>query len=359
MVELATRELTSSELSAITRVKNWVDEAIHTRDRLAASSQTMKPSLYWEFFSHAFEYVRSLPPEQFKSLRLHTYHLDGDTYQNIFFSKPEYFKERYKRLCHGLPTRYSLSAPLVGGEYGHVIEGKLINRNVIRWQELVRALWNVGVFTRIEQLDRPTFLEIGGGYGSLAHCFHRIFPDATYIIVDIPETLLFSAAYLTLIYGENRVMLFKDEGTPLEALKGVSFVMVPNYLVHSLSNSHFDLAINVQSFQEMTAKQVKEYLAFLIRRTDLFLSWNHDKNEFNTEEVSVTNLLLQFFNIRELRETPSYVFYPLPTAFSRFLKSALNLLLRSALRKYFPGIINESTNNTLKFFIGVPKRSSS
>lgn len=85
-------------------------------------------------------------------------------------------------------------------------------------------------------------LEIGGGYGRLAYVFKQLLPDVEYHIVDIPPTLAVSELYLSSLLGPGQVHFHLPA-----ALK-------------TLPARHFDLVINVSSFDEMKESQAHAYL---------------------------------------------------------------------------------------------------
>jgi len=300
MKSIYTRELKPAEIAAICHIKEWVGRSMEDRDEVASTSLTLKPSIFWRRQSQTSGYMRAMPPEEFKALRLHTYHFDADTYMTG--SSPQEIYERdYNALRSDLPERFQISAPPLCGEYGYLVDGHLVNYQVLKWQETIRALCHSGQMAALEMVSRPVILEIGGGYGALAHHFSTIFPNALYFLLDIPEQLLFSASYLTLVNGEERVLLLdRETEISLESLEGFSFVMVPNSLLGSLSSLHFHLSINMSSFHEMTEPQVIEYLEFLSPKTDVLLSANSDQFESPTEKGSVTALLSGHFNLEHL-----------------------------------------------------------
>jgi putative sugar O-methyltransferase len=330
MISMCSRELDPLEITAIRRIKAWVNRLTEVRKERERSASVVEPSVYWRFFSQAFDYMKAMPPEQFKTMRLHTYHLDGDTYQISFFGDEDNYHRYYTGLHHELPERYKIGAPELCGEYGYLVNGRLVNDKVLKWQEIIRALWFKGQFTALENSPRPLILEIGGGYGSLAHHFNTMFPNSLYFIVDIPETLLFAASYLTLIHGQESVLLLdEDTEVSVESLKNLSFVMVPNSLLKSISSLRFGLSINVASFQEMTEPQVTQYLEFLSSRTDVLLSANIDRFQATTDKVFVADLLRRYF---ELTDLP-------PVKVSPAKRRDIRRMLRSSARSIRDGLI--------------------
>ena len=210
------------------------------------------------------------------------------------------------RLRSQIPERYWIGAPHACGEYGHIDDGLLINVKVLTWQSIFGDIWHNGVFPRLEEVDRPVILEIGAGYGGVSHHMNSVFPNSLYFVVDLPTTLLFSVAYLTMLHGPDKVVLM-DDSSPSDpaAYKDASFVMVPNFLLSNLEPFLFDLAINMDSFQEMTESQVTTYLEFLAPRTDLLYSKNIDEFENTTDKVAVSTVLQRYFDITPIAPWPT------------------------------------------------------
>jgi putative sugar O-methyltransferase len=88
-----------------------------------------------------------------------------------------------------------------------------------------------------------TVLEIGGGYGRWAYVLKKLLPDVEYHIVDIPPTLAVSELYLTTLFGAKNLHFHLPNG------------------LRTLPARHFDLVVNVSSFDEMKASQAEDYLA--------------------------------------------------------------------------------------------------
>lgn len=307
MFKIFINDLDAAQVSAIEHVKDWISWAEQEAKHQAPKYSEVDPSDYWSMYVHIFSYVKNLPAPLFSSLRLHTHHLDGDTYAGPIgsytgggpISSPTgQYTNAADRLRSGLPEQYWISAPHACGEYGQLENGRLVNDKVLKWQSILRELWYNGAFVGLEVSDRPVILEIGAGYGGIAHHFKTMFPNALYVIVDLPETLLFSASYLSMIHGQDSVVLM-DNDSPLDpkSYSDASFIMVPNFMLPSLDNFRFHFALNMDSFQEMTEAQVNIYLKFLSNRTDLLFSKNIDEFGHSNDKVNVTSLLNRYFDL--------------------------------------------------------------
>ena len=121
----------------------------------------------------------------------------------------------------------------------------------------------------------------------------------TRVLLDLPETLLFAANYLTLHCPDARMYLYsaEDAATALAEPQAYDFILLPNFRLDRLTSWQFDLALNVESMQEMRAEQVNEYLAFLAQRSLLFYSWNQEANPANRELERLSDHLRRYFQL--------------------------------------------------------------
>jgi SAM-dependent methyltransferase len=298
-------------------IKAKVRAMLEERQQLAAHDPQagVRPSAFWSDFCSYSDYMLELPDESFSKLRLHTYHLTSDNYQTYYFEDAEDFARAkdLKSLTGGIPADLVLNEPEdgIGLRYPN---GRFVSVDIIRYQKVVNTLYRQGVIAELSgraKAQRVIVLEVGGGYGGLAHHLSRIVPRMTYVIVDLPETLLFSAAYLAL-HNPAKGLYVYDKGDFETAvhpggIEGFDFVLIPNYRLDALKQMRFDLAINVASFQEMREEEVARYLEF-IRETSrgVLYSWNQDAQPRNRELSDLSRMLRERFSITELveRERP-------------------------------------------------------
>lgn len=302
--------------SAIRDIKAKVRAMLEERQRLAAHDPQVRvaPSVFWSDFCSYFDYMLELPDESFSKLRLHTYHLTSDNYQTYYFEDPEDFARAkdLKSLIEGIPADLVLNEPEdgIGLRYPG---GRFVSIDIIRYQKVMNTLYRQGVIAELAgkaKAQRVFVLEVGGGYGGFAHHLSRIVPRMTYVIVDLPETLLFSAPYLALHDPAKRLYVY--EGRDFEAalrpgrIADFDFVLIPDYRLDALNETRFDLAINVASFQEMREEQVARYLDF-IRETGCgaLYSWNQDAQPRNRELSDLSRMLRERFSVTEIVERES------------------------------------------------------
>jgi hypothetical protein len=128
-------------------------------------------------------------------------------------------------------------------------------------------------------LPNPRVLEIGGGLGRTAY-YARQFGVRSYAIVDLPFTAVSQAYFLMRTLGENCVQLdnevFADSADRVRLMRPTSFLQ---------GSEHYDIIINVDSITEMNRKTAEKYFQKIQESTTVFLSINHEANEFTAREL--------------------------------------------------------------------------
>ena len=80
-------------------------------------------------------------------------------------------------------------------------------------------------------LQKHYVLEIGAGYGGLAHHLLGILGNVTYFIVDLPETLLFSASYLSSLNPGKSIYIYDSndfsEFINSNRIQSYDFILIP------------------------------------------------------------------------------------------------------------------------------------
>jgi len=188
----------------------------------------------------------------------------------------------YLRASEHLPPELHVSPPDVFGEVGWIVGGAIVNHDTNAYLERVALLAGCGELAFLNHLTRtPVILEVGPGYGGLAYHLAKIVPSTRHILVDIPESLLFSAIYLTTLMGERDNVLITPDNLHDLRKDTPGFTFVPNHLFDDClaARLEVDLAINTLSMSEMTEPQVGYYaegIATLLGRAGVFFEQNLD-----------------------------------------------------------------------------------
>jgi len=203
---------------------------------------------------------------------------------------------RYMELSRYLPHFLRISQPSRLGEAGWRFSGRLVNHDAYVYLERIALLEACGQLERMSAGAagrHPVILEIGGGFGGLAYHLKTLTPSARYIIIDLPESLAFSAIYLTTLFPDRHNVIAVSPGLIAKDVDQPGFTFVPNYFCHRFEESgiEIDLAINTLSMSEMAARQVTAYCE-MIRRSlapdGVFFEQNQDNRHLgmiNAEDL--------------------------------------------------------------------------
>ena len=307
----ASTRLSKMELAQAGKICDWAAHLINLRenyiDQNSLDRAINHPAANWDTGSDIFtgyNAIATKKPDCLSMLRFFTQTFSGwqlglapgkgiphtipknfDSYV-LDLIKKSYLKNawwlsRYRRLIALYPELSCLSFPIAFGESGLRNDDGVLNHDTFVYLERIGLLKTAGVLNEINNRQRATILEIGSGFGALAYMMRQLVPKSTYICVDIPESLIFAALYLSRF---NSKVCFVDENTDLSTLTSYDFVFIPNYMFHRLVESglHVDLAINTLSMSEMLESQVNYYcegLTRLLGKTGVFFEQNQNNTE--------------------------------------------------------------------------------
>ena len=250
------RELKSTEYRVYKKVRLKVLQMV---DLMLEREEL--PSDYWKEEISGFEYILDASPLIIKNLRHHCYHITGlrqYEYRRHHVRNKTRLEERYKHLKRNDPLGLFVpESPLLGG-FGFKDDGLMYNVDTIKYYESILTLYHCGFLDQYcKGGERKVVLEIGGGWGGFAYQFKTLFPDITYIIIDLPQTLLFSAVYLQVLFPKAKCLIYNK---PNDAIidKKYDFIFLPHFALPELRTS-LDFTINTVAFQEMTKEQVDIY----------------------------------------------------------------------------------------------------
>ncbi|MEZ5958377.1 MAG: putative sugar O-methyltransferase [Hyphomonadaceae bacterium] len=233
---------------------------IAERDRDHPADTPMFP---WNLAVRAMSYVLSLPAEQLCSIRLHCdIFLGTHTGQTLFMnSDPSkgWVADHWRWLGEGVdPALWALEPviPALGQSIGLQLPEGVVNDVTV---DIQRYLCNL---IRLGLRDDQHVVEIGAGYGGLAHAVLRA-RRVRYTIIDLPETLIYSAAFLLHHFPEKRAYIYQPGDEP-SAANAADLVFLPNYRADWLVPC--DVAVNTVSFPEMSRHALRAYIALLAER---------------------------------------------------------------------------------------------
>ncbi|HEY9721737.1 MAG TPA: putative sugar O-methyltransferase, partial [Oscillatoriaceae cyanobacterium] len=278
-------------------------------DHVDRCDSVFKPSAFWDYFDRQnidqllrggivnfkrtvnqnyFNWLPTDPSDnQFRSLlRLTAEHPDADAFAAEIDDRDAWVESLFSRealtaaharqiyrLFVGMLWSYTrriagneLPALLEEPELGNPIPIRLAGRrisqdlaNSIRERNALLSLVEPGLATG----QRKNIVEIGAGYGRLAHVVMSSAP-CRYVIVDIPPALYVSQWYLTTLFPNKPTFRFEpwtDPSAIIERLLGSELAfLTPDQFVR-LPDAFFDIGIAISNLAEMTPEQVTHYLA--------------------------------------------------------------------------------------------------
>jgi hypothetical protein len=303
---------------AYTRYLEVRDRVIEM-SRAAAERDHDEPSQYWQRELAGFDYMLDASPLIVSKLRHHCHHLTGVRvydYRHDRERDRSIVEDKLQALRElGADDLLVPESPLLGG-FGFEIDGALYNFDTLKFIEASLALEQGGVLPILRDgATPPTVWEIGGGWGGYAHHFKSVFPEATYVITDFPEVLLFSATYLMSVFPQATVRFHIPGDGPdaFQELEDVDFVFASNAALAETRPDGLDLTINMLSFQEMTAEQVRGYVTHAYDLACPYLySFNRERSAYNAELESVSELVRERYWAREVMLLPTSYGKPLP-----------------------------------------------
>jgi len=311
-------EMSSQMIETVRDAKSRVNLMLD-KERMGTSN----PSEVWSGASSMFDYLLDMPDRSFSKIRLHTYFLTGDYYLPYSTGRGNSaLRRRWKTLKKGIPDEYLVYEPQ--GGIGCVVNGQnMVSRDSLRYQKTINTIYRYGLFPLLKNDENKVILEIGGGYGGFAHHLSSLSNSTTYIIVDLPETFIFSAPYIALHNPGKNIYVY-DENDFDEVIQSdishLDFMFIPNYKLADLLNIEFDLVINANSLQEMTTTQVNQYLDFISKTCKgTFYSCNLDRLLQNQELVSLFDLLTEKFEVTDVTSGDKL---------KRTAKSAINIITK-------------------------------
>ncbi len=323
---------------AIGRIKDRIQAIL--LERSAIENPNAEPSAYWSEYCERLRYLMGLDEEHFSRLRDHTWQITGDTYSRyippLASGNRIRLESEFSILWNGLPTAYQLDEP--ERTFGLEFDNRVLNTDLLRYQRLVAAMHKGGLLGDAPPASR-TVLEIGGGYGGLAHQVAYCLGNslARYVIVDLPEVLLLAASYLSIHNGPDNVFLYDpdDPGATVDQLQAGSarFTLVPNYRLDLVAGIPIDLALNIASFQEMTSDQVDTYLSTIASNLGgTLVSFNRPINrEANGQLGDLRDLFDRYYRWQAV-EMPLAPVVPIRVRANRATRALVRRLIRRPTR---------------------------
>jgi len=319
--------------------KNYLEVRDATLKMLeAGSSAGAKASAYYEDEMRGLEYMLDASPLIIKNLRHHCHHITGIKeyeYREHHRARADKFKKKLEDLKGRDKQGLLVPESKTLGGFGFEFDGQLYNSDTLKYYECMLAMEKGGLLNIFRDVRAPrSLLEIGAGWGGLAYQFKKVFPKATYIIVDLPQSIIFSATYLKTAFPDASI--FISDGSSRDwknfNIYDYDFIFLPHYLWANLNFKKPDLVVNTIGFQEMSTKQITDYVSKAKKwGVPYIYSMNRDRSPYNFELSTVSEVMKNFAQVSQIKilDVPYYDFNPkkggIISGLKNFIKNILGL----------------------------------
>lgn len=169
----------------------------------------------------------------------------------------------------------ALCSPEIGNPPGFYVD-----EHFIRAGSDYQHYYSTIISRILKNSNKPSVLEIGGGFGGMAYFLLRDSPNLTYIDVDIPENLALASFYLLSAFPDKKFALYGeidiDNLNPLEW----DAILLPNFALKKIPSGSIELFFNSYSLSEMSLETVHEYFKHIDRITKKYIYHvNHTKGK--------------------------------------------------------------------------------
>ncbi|MDX2256001.1 MAG: putative sugar O-methyltransferase [Pseudanabaenaceae cyanobacterium bins.39] len=226
--------------------------------------------------------------------------------------EPDLWVHRYIEMMRKTPVDLRVNVPKMLGEIGWDVSGITVSHDLYVYQERLNLLYESGVIDELSRKVREkgsvTIVEIGGGFGGLANLIRQVIPQVNYFICDLPESLLFSSLYLSLVFPNHQHTIYDGADSEILIKNDLGFKFIPNFMFDDLKtvDLQVDLAINTLSFSEMSEKQVRCYaesIRHLLKDSGVLFEQNQDNRSVGL--IYCKEYITDYFTNRETLKTIS------------------------------------------------------
>lgn len=231
------------------------------------------------------------------------------------------YYDKLKDITNGSPH---FSYSFVGNPAGILIDGGVIHPESIRFHYT-----SLEICSLLKDVSKPVICEIGSGSGGQAYKIIDDFNEAlTYVLLDIPEVLVFASYFLMTNFPSKKILLYGENNFNSDTINKYEIILQPNFMLLNFDSESVDLFFNDCSFSEMDSNAVKEYFRqiericrkyFMHINHNAKFAWNYKgRQSQNLPATEIEPDPKQFKKIyqhyRVFRDRPERIFYKLMKA---------------------------------------------
>ncbi|MFQ5452754.1 MAG: putative sugar O-methyltransferase, partial [Candidatus Zixiibacteriota bacterium] len=145
-------------------------------------------------------------------------------------------------------------------------DNNVVRNNRILTPDFLRITSYLNQMKRFCKMPKSKFaaLELGAGCGHLARVMKLAYSHCSYVIIDIPETLIFSYMFLRLNFPKAKTLYVAcEEDIDSQYLNDFDFVFVPTMFAEKILNIKYHLFINTASMGEMNNKIIRYWMGYV------------------------------------------------------------------------------------------------
>jgi putative sugar O-methyltransferase len=177
----------------------------------------------------------------------------------------------------------SVSESAVGGSAFVYYRGQYLSEKLLFHTLMVNDILNHVDFSKE---NRNIIVDIGSGYGGLDRLLSYYVPNACFVLVDLPETLLLTSYYIKYNFPNKKIALLSDIADRLDDFDSLvleyDFIIIPPSVVEKIPSESVDLVMNSASLGFMQKDYVTYYLSHIyrmLRPLGHFYSLNKEYND--------------------------------------------------------------------------------
>ena len=160
----------------------------------------------------------------------------------------------------------SVSESSAGGSSFVFYRGQLLSEKLLFHTLIVN---DITTHIEFNKNRRNLIVDIGSGYGGLDRILSYYIPNACFVLVDLPETLLLTSYYVKYNFPNKKIALLSDIVDRLDEFDLLvleyDFIIVPPSVVEKIPSTTVDLVVNSASLGFMKEDYVNYYLENIYR----------------------------------------------------------------------------------------------
>lgn len=289
---------------------------IHGKIADCAPSEFLSPIWKSNISNSIREIIYSDIPyrEMLRKIHLHVHY---SLQNNLDVIKPQMEWWLYYFEHNGIVWNEFEESDFVEDEFCGEIDGKRFS------PDFARRIAHNDVIDKNVQLDgdrRITVMELGGGYGGFARLFKLKHPDTSYIMIDIPDTLVIAYGFLRSVFPDLNILVVTEEEQALDEslIVEYDFILIPVGLDHKVHGLNVDLFVNTHSLGEMPNKAVSHWMDLIQKRINVknvfmlnrYLNRLNPREQYRMHENTASCLYDEQWNVKKWEFEPGFMKCP-------------------------------------------------